>query len=164
MELTMHFPSKQSLENNGFTLVEVMVALVVFSLGMLGIVSFTANGLKLVSVNQARATAIHAASQVAEPVFYHSKPVCLDTMLRTFPRTVTSDNGKDSYTINLVRAVDGSGAQIATSNSVTAAYGGWVSPVTIVLSVPYVGLNNTTVIAYPTYTMVLQDYTAACNA
>lgn len=155
---------KQSRANDGFTLVEIMVALVVFSIGMLGIVSFTANGLKLTTVNQARATAIHAVTQVAEPVFYHSKPVCLDTILRTFPRTVTSDNGKDSYTINLVRAVDGSGTQIAANNSVTAAYGSWISPVTIVLSVPYPGLNNTTVRVYPSYTMVLQDYTAACDA
>lgn len=160
----MRLPLKRSGADNGFTLVEIMVALVLFSIGMLGIVSFTANGLKLISVNQARATAIHATSQVAEPVLYHSKPACLDAMLRTFPRTVTSDNNKDSYTINLVRAVDGSGTPIATNNSVTAAYGSWVSPVTIVLSVPYTGLNNTTVRAYPSYTMVLQDYTAACDA
>lgn len=152
--------------NGGFSLIEVMVALLVFLLGMLGVALFTAGGLKTSAVNQVRANVIHATSQAAEPVLYHSRSDCLATVLGTFPRTITSDNGKDSYTIRLVKATDGAGTSIATIGAApgyavtTTASTGWISPVTIVLGIPVTG---TTATAYPSYTIVLQNYTVSCD-
>ncbi len=150
-------------KQRGFTFIEVLVSLLVFWLGLLGIALYTASGLKTASSNQARATSVYAASLAMEPILYHTRPDCLSAALQaTFPRKVTSDNSKDSYLIDLVRATDGSGAQIAAANAITTAYGTWVSPVTITLGVPYTGINGT-VIAYPSYTVVLDKYTVACN-
>lgn len=148
----------------GFTLLEVLVAMLVFWLGLLGIALYTASGLKTASVNQVRATSIYAASLAMEPVLYQTRADCLSTALGTFPRSVSSDNGKDKFKISLIRASDGSGAQIAANNAVTAASGTWTSPVTVVLGIPYTGSNGKVYTAYPSYTVVLENYTAACNA
>lgn len=151
----------------GVSLIEVLVALLVFWLGLLGIALYTASGLKVTASNQVRATAIKAASMVSEPMSYHTRADCLSTMLGTYPKTVTADNGKDSYLISLVNAVDGSSTTVATGTTsatmISVPSGSWVSPITVTLRVPYNGLNGT-VYAYPTYTIVLQSYTVACDA
>ncbi len=152
------------LRQRGFTLVEVMISLLVFFLGLLGISLYTASGLKTNSSNQARATSVYAASLAMEPVLYQTRADCLSAALGAFPRTVTSDNGKDSYTIDLIRASDGSGAQVAANNGITAASLTWVSPITITLGIPYTGSDNKVYTAYPSFTVVLDNYTVACNA
>lgn len=151
-------------KQHGFTLIEVLVSLLVFSLGLLGIALYTASGLKTSSSNQVRATSVYAASLAMEPVLYQTRADCLSAALGTFPRTVTSDNGKDSYTVNLVRANDGSGTQVAANNGIAVGASTWVSPVTITLGIPYTGSDSKIYTAYPSYTVVLENYTAACNA
>ncbi len=151
-------------QQQGFTVIEVMVALLVFWLGLLGIALYTASGLKTASTNQIRAASLYAASLAMEPILYQTRADCLSAALGTFPRTVTSDNGRDSYTVTLVRASDGRGAQVAANNTVTAGFATWASPITITLGVPYTGSDNRIYTAYPSYTVVLENYTAACNA
>lgn len=152
----------------GFSLIEILVALLVFWLGLLGVALYTASGLKVTAGNQVRATAIKAASTASEPMSYHTRADCLAIMLGTYPKTVTADNGKDSYSVSLVSAIDGSGATVATGTATLTTVpdptgGSWISPVTVTLRVPYSGLTGT-VTATPTYTMVLQSYAVACNA
>jgi len=151
----------------GFSLIEVLVALLVFWLGLLGVALYTAAGLKVSASNQVRATAIKAGSIASEPMSYHTRADCLAVMLGTYPKTVTVDNAKDSYPISLVSAIDGSGTTVATgttaATTIAVASGSWVSPVTITLRIPYTGVNGT-VTATPTYTMLLQSYTVACDA
>lgn len=152
----------------GFSMIEVLVALLVFWLGLLGIALYTATGLKVTASNQVRATSIKAASIASEPMSYHTRADCLETMLETYPKTVTADGGKDSYSISLVNAVDGSGTTVATgttaATTIAVASGSWVNPVSITLRVPYTGVNGATVTATPTYTMVLQSYAVTCDA
>ena len=152
------------IRQNGFTLLEVLVTLLVFGLGLLGIALYTASGLKTASANQARATSLYAASLAMEPVLYQTRADCLASALGSFPRTVSSDNGKDKYQITMVRASDGRGVQIAANNAVTVPSATWASPVTVVLGIPHTGSDGKTYIAYPSYTVVLENYTAACNA
>jgi len=152
----------------GFSMIEVLVALLVFWLGLMGIALYTAAGLKVSAINQVRATSIMAASIASEPMSYHTRADCLATMLATYPKTVTADNGKDSYLISLVSAVDGSGTSVATgttaATTVTDTTGAsWISPITVTLRVPYKGLNGTKTVT-PTYTLVLQNYAVTCNA
>lgn len=148
----------------GFTLVEVMISLVVFFLGLLGISLYTANGLKNNSANQIRATSVYAVTLAMEPVLYQTRADCLSAALGAFPRKVSGDNGKDSYTVDLVRASDGSGAQVAANNGIAAASLTWVSPVTITLGIPYTGSDGKVYTAYPSFTVILENYSAACNA
>lgn len=148
---------------SGFTLIEALVSLLVFWLGLLGIALYTGNGLKTASANQVRATSIYATSLAMEPVLYQTRSDCLAAALGTFPRNVVIDNGKDRFSISLVKASDGSGKQIAANNAVTVAASTWVSPITVVLGVPYQGADGTAYTAYPSYTVMLENYTAACN-
>lgn len=148
----------------GFTLIEALISLLVFWLGLLGIALYTGNGLKASSANQVRATSIYAASLAMEPVLYQTRADCLSTALGSFPRQVVIDNGKDNFSISLVRASDGRGIQIAANNTVTSAATNWVSPVTVVLAIPYRGADSAIYTAYPSYTIMLDNYTAACNA
>lgn len=148
---------------NGFTLIEVLVTMLVFGLGLLGIALYTANGLKSDATSQMRSTSTYAAWLAMEPVLYQTRADCLSAALGSFPRTVSIDNGKDVFTISLVRASDGTGAQIAANNAITAVSGAWVSPVTITLGIPYTGSNGKVVTTYPSYTVILENYTAACN-
>ncbi len=159
----------------GFSMIEVLVALLVFWLGLLGVALYTATGLKVSASNQVRATSVKAASTASEPMSYHTRADCLAIMLATYPKTVTADGGKDSYSISLVSAVDGSGTTVATGTdpiataapsitTIAVASGSWVTPVTVTLRVPYTGVNGATVTATPSYTMVLQSYTVTCDA
>lgn len=148
----------------GFTLIEALISLLVFWLGLLGIALYTGNGLKASSANQVRATSIYAASLAMEPVLYQTRADCLAAALGTFPRKVTVDNNKDTFDIALVRASDGRGTQVAANNALTTASSSWASPVTVVLAIPYKGPDGTVYTAYPSYTIMLENYTAACNA
>lgn len=151
-------------KQHGFTLIEVLVSLLVFWLGLLGIALYTASGLKNASSNQVRAASVYAASLAMEPVLYQTRADCLAAALGTFPRKVSSDHGQDTYLISLEHASDGSGARIAGKNTVTTGSATWVSPVTITLGIPYTGSDGNVYTAYPSYTVMLENYTAACNA
>jgi hypothetical protein len=154
-----HFPSQR-----GFSFFEVLISLLVFWLGLLGIGLYTGSGLKNSAANQLRATSINAASLAMEPVLYQTRSDCLASALGTFPRVVKVDNDKDSFNISLIKAVDGSGIQVAANNAVSAAPSTWVSPITIILGIPYSGSDGTTYTVYPSYTVLLGNYTTACNA
>lgn len=152
----------------GFSMIELLVSLLVFWLGLLGIALYTAGGLKVTASNQVRATSIKAASLTIEPMSYHTRKDCLEIMLGTYPKTVAVDGGKDSYSISLVKAVDGSGTTVATgtatATSIAVASTSWISPVTVTLRVPYKGVDGVDVTVTPSYTMVLQNYTVTCDA
>lgn len=151
-------------KQRGVSLIEVMATLLIFLVGMLGVSLYTISGMKSITVSQGRAAAIKSGSQAFEPIMYHTRRDCLDIMLRKFPRTVKGDNDKDSQTVDLVKAVDGAGNQIATLNSVTTAFGGWVSPVIVTIAVPYTGLDGATVKANPSFAIPLETYGGTCDA
>jgi|GEM_PF-5925187 len=155
-------------KESGVSLIEVMVTLLIFLLGILGIILYTIGGMKSVSASQGRSSAFKIASQAIEPLVYHPRLDCLSMMLNTFPRTVKGDNDKDTLVINLVKAVDGSGTQIATVSAsgvvTTTAYADWKTPVVVTLSVPYTGVDGTTVLSRPSFAVILQDYGGTCDA
>jgi prepilin-type N-terminal cleavage/methylation domain-containing protein len=150
--------------HSGFTLIEALISLLVFSLGMLGIALYSGHGLKTSAANQVRATSIYAASLAMEPVLYQTRADCLSAALASFPHKVAVDNGKDTFDISLEQARDGRGIQVAGKNAIAVASQTWASPITVVLSVPYQGPDGATYTAYPSFTVMLENYKAACNA
>lgn len=157
-------------QQQGVSLIEVMATLLVFLVGMLGVLLYTVSGMKSISVSQNRASAIKTASQGFEPLLYHTRPDCLEMMLGSFPRAVKGDNDKDSVTVNLIKAIDGAGTQIANASGVQVASGYttpntgvWITPIVVTLSVPYTGQDGATVVATPTFTVPLQNYGGNCN-
>lgn len=155
-------------KQRGFSLIEVLVSSIVFVIGVFGITMMNNVGMKATASNQVRAQAIKASSAASEPLLYNTRPDCLSSMISTvYPKTVTADDGKDSYVVKFVRAVDGKGSVVASANAngsanITVASTSWSSPVTITLATPYQSMNGE-IIGYSSYTVILQSYTLGCD-
>lgn len=153
----------------GISLVEVLVTVMIFMVGALGVGLYTSAGVKTASLNQVRSQAIKAASIAGEPLIYNTRADCMSgVMTNLYPRTVTSDNGRDRYVVSFVNAVDGQGVTVANANTNGSANilvdsSSWSSPITVTLAVPYQGIVSS-VVTYPSYTMILQNYSVGCDA
>lgn len=134
----------------GFSLIETLISIVLFGLGMLGISALTATGLKTMANTNARGSALMVASQTAEPILSARTEAAVKAALTGFPKIASSDHNKDNYSIDLIAGVDGDGTSIVSAvNTTTAAT--WTSPVTIVLRVPYKTFDGSTVNSTPSF-------------
>ncbi len=130
---------------HGFTLIEILVALLIFALGALGIAQVTGNALVTAADNNARAMALNIASQQLEPLYLAAGNgnAAFKTALGTFNGglAVNGNANRDSYTITILQAQDSSNPPInLLTNNATAT---WVSPLTIAASVTYTGRSGT---------------------
>ncbi len=136
-------------QQSGVSLIEVLIAIFVFALGMLGIALYTGNALHASASNHARGTILQAVSQAIEPMIYPSNNAA-NLAMNLNPLVtgivVANDNGKDTYLVRLSSVINGDGA--ATSGVPAAP----VSPVTAVLTVSYNGANGQTTTLNPVYT------------
>jgi len=131
--------------SDGFTLIEVLIALVVFALGILGLSQITGNALVIASDNNARAVALDVASQQLEPLYIAAGNgnAAFKVGLNAFAGglTVNGNAGRDAYTITITQAQDSSVPPIDLLAS--AATATWVSPMNIAATVSYTGRNGT---------------------
>ncbi len=136
-------------QQSGVSLIEVMIAIFIFGLGMLGIALYTGNALHASANNHARGTIMQAVSQAIEPRIYPSSNAANLTANLTPLAAgilVSNDNGKDSYLVRLSSVINGDGT--ATSGVPAVP----VSPVTAVLTVSYNGANGQSMTLNPVYT------------
>jgi hypothetical protein len=157
-------------------MVEILASILVFSLGMVGVALFTANGLQNSANTHARATALHTASLVLEPLANNpGNATALAQALQNFvlptPQVngqmqvaplpqgveVSNDNGKDVVTLNIIRFQNGNGDVTDIANGGVISSGDLVSPVTVVFSVPYPATGGGTVTLFPSYTFLLDS-------
>ena len=130
--------------NAGFTLIEILIALLIFALGALGIAQVTGNALVTTADNNARAMALNIASQQLEPLYIAAGKgnAAFKAALNTFNGglTVNGNNNRDAYTITITQAEDSSAPPINLLTSTATAT--WVSPLTIAARVTYNGRNG----------------------
>jgi len=137
--------SRKMGSDSGFTLIEVLIALVVFALGVLGLSQITGNALVISADNNARAVALDVASQKLEPLYIAASngnaafKVGLSAIVGT--PAVNGNTGRDAYTITIAQAQDSSAPPINLLTS--AATATWVSPLNVAARVSYVGRNGT---------------------
>ncbi len=152
----------------GFTLIEVMVTLAVLAIGILGIVMYTAVGLRTSAENNVRATALQVASQVMEPLTKAARggPGTFQAALAgtfssggtpPYGRIVTAYNG-ESFTVQL--ALNASGAAYAYDDAATqvdwlAATGSSGVTVTLLSRVGYTKIDGTQQNTMVTHTFVV---------
>lgn len=152
----------------GFTLIEVMVTLAVLAIGILGIVMYTAVGLRTSAENNVRATALQAASQVMEPLNVAARggPGTFQAALAStfssgatlpYARTVTANNG-ESFIVQL--ALNASGAAYVYDDAATpvdwlAATGSSGATVTLLTQVGYTKIDGTRQNTLVTHTFVI---------
>lgn len=158
-------PTRQA---RGFTLIEVMVALAVLAIGILGIVMYTAVALRTSADNNVRATALQVASQAVEPLNAAARggaSAFHGALASTFPstatpaysRTVTTGSG-ETVTVNV--PLDGGGQPLAYDDAATpvnwlAATGSSGATVTLVTQVGYTRIDGTSQNTVTTFTFVI---------
>ncbi len=130
----------------GFTLIEVMVALLIFGLGVLGVTKITGNGVARIVDNNARAVALNVASQQLEPLYIAASGgnTAFQAALAALAGggiNVSGNGGRDSYTVSVVEARDSSAAPVDLLTSTTPAT--WQPPLKVAVSVSYTGRNGT---------------------
>ncbi len=139
--------TKQRPVTNGFTLIEVLISLVVFALGILGMSQITGNAIVVASDNNARAMALSVASQQLEPLYIAASNgnAAFKTALNTFNGglTVGGNGGLDTYTITITQAQDSNAAPVNLLTSVATAT--WVSPLNVATRISYTGRSGTKV-------------------
>ncbi|MBN4079141.1 hypothetical protein JYT26_00720 [Beggiatoa alba] len=123
---------------------EVLIALVIFALGMLGISLYTGNALRIASTNTARAQTLNDASQIMGS-FY----AATNGGANSFKAALNSfdNNGSDAYSYAQTLAGTNVLIQISTAqdssavpnNLLTTASGTWVSPLTLGVTVVFEG-------------------------
>ena len=118
-------------KQKGSTLIEVLVASLIFALGTLGIANSLGRGVHASIDNNARAQASSVASQIAEPLYIAAAKVSSGTLTETefkallvamSDATVQGNDGKDDFLVNAPP---------------------YSSPVRVVLEIGYQGLNDT---------------------
>lgn len=131
----------------GFTLVEVLIALVVFALGMLGISLYSGNALQVAATNATRAQALYDASQVMNSFYAaaNAGPDSFKAALSSF-----GNDSNDMYANSTVLQGSGTRVQISAARDssptpkdlLTTDAADWVSPLTIAVTVVFEGGND----------------------
>lgn len=146
----------------GFTLIEVLAALALFALALLGVALFTGKAIKIGLDDNVRGIALYTANQYIEPLKVAASngyPALRTALLafdtdgssnQTVSREVKANNGKDTFILAITAAQDRNGLNILTNASPNL----WRAPVT--MSVTITNKDATNVAARATYTLL--DY------
>ncbi len=140
-----------SNRNAGFTLLEVLISLVIFTVGLLGILRFTGNVMGDISDNELRASAMTAVSQrftqVRQDSINRALPATAAASTRALVTNLTDmatapgvpvSNGRNSYTILVKSATASDG-----TNVINAANGTPLpAPISVGAQITYTGKNG----------------------
>ncbi len=160
--------------HGGFALIENMIAVLLLSLGAIGIAVSTATTVKINLDNHQRAMALNAATTALEPLYVAAESDTSGTTLRDSLDSFVSSDGytvssnpdendvnRDVFVVKVLQAVDAAGTDVLTA---TAPY---VSPVTVAVQVDYQGIGGKNVpgieevkSAKASFTFILQSSSA----
>lgn len=126
----------------GFSLIETLIALFVFSSGIIGVSFLTGSAIRASADEGATAAALGTMSQLLIPLYVAAAtgPTEFKTAIDLFGKDglpVTSNDGRDTYTIIIAEAEDDTGRNIIND----ANPENWISPITIAVQVVYSGLD-----------------------
>ncbi len=132
-------------KQKGSTMLEVLVASIIFALGILGIANSIVRGVHASVDNNARAIASSVASQQAESLYIAANNLSsgnltedqFSALLVAMNNvTQTGNDGRDDFLITVLEARDSKDVDVLT----TAAP--YTSPIRVVIEVRYQGLND----------------------
>lgn len=127
----------------GFTLIETLIALFVFSSGIIGVSYLTGSAIRASADEGTTAAALGTMSQLLIPLYVAAAtgPAEFKTAIDSFGNnglSVTSNDGRDTYIVIIAEAIDDTGNNIINDSTPK----NWVSPITIGVQVIYTGLDE----------------------
>ena len=144
-------------ENTGFTLIEVLISLVIFAFGMLGVTLQMSKSLSSTVNNEVHSSVMQLAMQSIEPL-NNAVSKNKDTFntalnnLASFGRTpafATNNSKLKTFDIQVSSALDSNNNSLFSQSTVN-----WSPPYTITLKVDYTGKENTTLSFFTTHVLV----------
>ena len=133
-----------SVKQQGFTLIEVLVSIVVFAIGLLGMANSIGQSMHISMDNNTRAMLSSVASQIVEPLYISANNVATGTITETEfiaslasidGASVTSNGGRDTFDIKITQALDDDDNNALTVLPISP-------PIRVVVEVSYQGLND----------------------
>lgn len=141
-------------KNKGFTLIEVLISLVIFAFGMLGVAMQMSKSLSSTVSNEVHSSVMQLAMQSIEPLNIavlksrDTFKAALNNIGNT-PVFSTNNSQLNNFDISLSRALDNNNNSLFTEPS-----GNWAPPYTIVLKVEYTGKKNNKLSFFTTHVLV----------
>ncbi len=146
-------------KSRGLTLIEVLVALVLFAIAMLGVALFMGNALKTSVDDNVRGVALYTAtnemerlvvtgSESGQALYDALRDFDTDDDATTVTRTVVGNSGRDTFTIQIMGARDFNNINVLTDANPSV----WRSPVNLGVRVVYD--DNEDVSVWASYTVV----------
>jgi len=132
-------------KQKGSTMIEVLVASIIFALGILGVANSIVRGVHVSVDNNARAIASSVASEQAEPLYIAADSLSKGNISEAQFRallvamnnvTQTGNDGRDDFLINVLEARD------SKDVDVLATAPPYTSPIRVVIESRYTGLND----------------------
>jgi len=144
-------------KNKGFTLIEVLISLVIFAFGMLGVAMQMSKSLSSTVSNEVHSSVMQLAMQSIEPLnnaVLQNRDIFNNALnnLATFghtPAFATNNSQLKTFDISVNSAFDSNNNSlfVATTSS-------WKPPYTIILKVDYTGKENNTLSFFTTHVLV----------
>lgn len=147
------------IKSKGLTMIEVLVALALFAVGMLGLALFSGNAIKMSSDDNVRAVALYTAANAVEQLFVAGgvSPAAFSAALEnfdtdedadTFSTQIVGNSGKDNFTVEIIAARANNGVNVLLNNNPAA----WQSPINMAVEVSYD--DNPDIVVRSSYTFV----------
>lgn len=143
-------------KNAGFTLIEIMISLLVFATGMLGVAFQMSQGIKNTLDTEIHSSVMQISLQAIEPLKkstiqtfndFKAELIELDANINSAP--FYSNSSQENFSISVDRAVDRVDTDLLTSDTTT-----WLPPFTVVLKISYEEINRNNHDFFATHVLV----------
>lgn len=146
----------------GFTLIEVLVALVIFAIGLLGLGLQLSKNLNVTINKEVHSSVMQLALQSVEPLnlaILQSRSNFKQALnsLSSTPAFDTNNSQLNNFTISINSAIDSNGQSVLSSNNL----GTLIPPFTVVLNVKYTNDNGESLNFQSTHVFVPPPGTAS---